>query len=139
MASDSFLLKIVTPRGLDRQVEATAVTLPSARGEIGILPGHATYNGLLGIGIMAVTENSGVVSKLVVSGGFCTFGDGVMTVLADSVDTLETVDRQGYAKEREALLEEVKGGGDVDPLWRLAQEKLARLDAIERLLSQTAH
>jgi hypothetical protein len=62
-----------------------------------------------------------------------------MTVLADSVDTAETVDRQGYAKERDALIEQMKGGGDIDPQWLLAQEKLARIDAIDRLLSQTTH
>jgi F0F1-type ATP synthase epsilon subunit len=88
---------------------------------------------------MSITDIAGSVTKLVVSGGFCTFSEGVMTVLADSVDTAETVDRQGYAKERDALIEQMKGGGDIDPQWLLAQEKLARIDAIDRLLSQTTH
>jgi len=139
MASESFALKIVTPRGLERQVDAAAVTLPSARGEIGLLAGHATYNGLLGVGIMSITETTGATSKLVVGGGFCTYSDGVMTVLADMVDTAETVDRQGYAKERDTLIEQMKGGGEVDPEWLLAQEKLAWIDAIDRLLSQSTH
>ena len=139
MANESFALKIVTPRGLERQVDAAAVTVPSARGEIGILPGHAKYNGLLGVGIMSITETNGAASTCVVSGGFCTFSDGVMTVLADTVDTVESVDRQSYGKERTALLEQTKSGGEIDPQWTLAQEKLARIDAIDRLLSVHAH
>lgn len=139
MSNEAFALKIVTPRGLEREVEATAVTLPSANGEMGVFAGHVKYNGLLGIGLMTVTETSGGTSHLVVSGGFCTFADGVMTVLADAVDTADSVDRQGYAKERDQLLERSKGGGEIDPQWSLAQEKLARIDAIDRLLSMNAH
>ena len=139
MANESFVLKIVTPRGLERQSDVTAVTLPSARGEIGVLPGHAKYNGLLGVGIMSLTETGGQTIKMVLAGGFCTFADGVMTVLADAVDTAETVDRQSYAKEREALIEQTKSGGEIDPQWTLALEKLARIDAIDRLLSAATH
>lgn len=139
MSNDSFALKIVTPRGLERETKATAVTLPAANGEIGVFPGHVKYNGLLGIGLMTVTETSGATTHSVVSGGFCTFADGVMTVLADAVDTPDSVDRLNYAKEREQLLELSKGGGEVDPQWMVAQEKLARIDAIDRLLSVNSH
>jgi ATP synthase F1 epsilon subunit len=139
MASESFTLKIVTPRGLEREVQATAVALPGARGEIGVLPGHVKYNGLLGVGIMSITDTAGATTHLVVTGGFCTFTDETMNVLADAVDTLDSVDRQSYGKDREALQEQLKGGGESDPQWILAQEKLARLEAIDRLLSMNAH
>lgn len=139
MANDAFTLKIVTPRGLEREVVATAATLPGVHGEIGVLPGHVKYNGLLGVGIMSVTDAAGATTHLVVTGGFCTVTDGVMSVLADGVDTLESVDRQSYAKDKAALAEQSKGGGENDPQWILAQEKLARIEAIDRLLALNAH
>jgi F0F1-type ATP synthase epsilon subunit len=88
---------------------------------------------------MSVTDTNGSTTHLVVTGGFCTFADGAMNVLADGVDTLESVDRQSYGKDRDSLLEQSKGGGENDPQWILARERLARIEAIDRLLSLSAH
>jgi len=138
MADGTFKLKLVTPRGLEREEEVSSVSLPSSQGEIGVLPQHAKYTGLLGTGILAFTPATSSESvRVVISGGFCTFSDNTLSVLADSVDTPESVAGGAYSSEREKLLEVMKSSGPQDTEWVIAQSKLARIDAIDRLIGTT--
>ncbi len=134
--STSFRLRVLTPRGLEFEETVSAVTLPSSNGEIGILPDHTKYTGLLGTGVMSyVTAEGGQPVRLVVSGGFATFDHGLLTVLGDAIDTPESVDAKSYAQERESLQATLKSGGPADAQWVMAEEKLARIEAIDRLIS----
>ena len=133
--SDSFQLKVYTPTGLLVQDSVDSITLPTVDGEIGLLPHHVKYTGLLGVGSLQFTGlSSGQTQRLVISGGFCSFADGTFTILADSVDRLETVDRANYDKERAELSKFVQTGDSLNPDFQLAQEKLARIEAIDKLI-----
>lgn len=81
---DGFKLKILTPVGVVLEEDGvTAVNLPSSDGEIGILPGHIRYSGLLGKGVLKYTKSSGTQNKVAVTEGFCNFSGDELTILAD--------------------------------------------------------
>ena len=82
---DSFHLKILTPAGLALMDVATEVYLPSSDGEIGVLPGHCIYTGLLGTGTLRFHSDNGDSRRVQISGGFCNFANNTLTILADRV------------------------------------------------------
>ena len=83
MAANSYKLKVYSPAGLVLEEEVKSVTLPSSNGEIGVLPGHTKYVGLLGSGELRCDTVSGEPKKLKISGGFCNFSGNVFNVLSD--------------------------------------------------------
>ncbi len=135
--TESFELKIYTPAGLVLKEQVTAVNLPSTNGEIGILPHHTSYTGTVGTGVLQFTTvGSNQAQRMVVSGGFCTFTDHSLVVLADSVDTPTGINRDTYAAKRQELTKAIESGTSYEPEWHLAKENLARIEAIDRLLAQ---
>jgi len=132
--ADSFTLKVFTPAGLLVEAVVTSVSLPTSQGEVGILPQHVNYVALLGTGILQYAMASGQSAKLVIAGGFCSFSDEHLTVLADAVDAPENVDRSTYGAERANLQKVLQGGDSSDPQWAVAQQKLARIEALDQLV-----
>ena len=135
MAGETFKLKIVTPMGVAVEEQVTSVTVPSTNGEIGILPQHTQYSGLVGIGVLSYWKSeNGAPEKLVVSGGFCQFSDNALTILADACYTPDSIDRTNYARERAELQKIVDSEDTQSSAWMVAREKLSRIEAIDSLL-----
>lgn len=82
MNNTSFHLSVFTPAGLLLEEEVRSVTLPSAVGEIGILPKHVKYIGLLANGKMTYLTST-EEKEVEITGGFCSFADEKLVVLAD--------------------------------------------------------
>jgi F-type H+-transporting ATPase subunit epsilon len=80
-----FVLRIFTPAGLVLETETEAVKVPAIDGEIGVLPQHTKYSGLLGQGVLEYTAASGAVQKVAIQGGLCQFSKNTLTILADAV------------------------------------------------------
>lgn len=130
-------LQILTPAGqlMDTQI-IHKVGLPTALGDIEILPGHARFAGILGTGILRATKADGTVEKMVVSGGFVNLSDGLVRVMTDFADFSDSPNL--------ALLRSQKGGfekilqtGDPNQSgFQAAKDKLARLGALETLQAQ---
>lgn len=135
MATDRINLKVYTPAGLVVDTQASYVTLPASDGDIGVLPHHARYIGLLGTGLLEYFEESGASRKMVISNGFCNFVNGTLVVLADSVDLPESVDRSRFAAERPNLEKTLQTSSLYEGETALAAQKLRRIEAIDRLLS----
>ena len=85
MADAKFRLRVFTPAGLILDEETESVKLPAADGEIGVLPQHTKYSGLLGEGTLEFTSGAGV-RRITVSGGLTQFAHNTLTVLADKVE-----------------------------------------------------
>lgn len=81
----SYLLRLLIPEGLVKEAKVLGATLPTADGEIGILPGHADYLALIGKGTLTLSKEDGEKEKFQISGGFCRVEKGICEVLADSV------------------------------------------------------
>lgn len=76
--NQTFNLKIVAPEGIIAERSVSSVQLPGADGEIGVLPRHCNYTGLLKAGMVRIDSES-----FEIRGGFARFADNTLTVLAD--------------------------------------------------------
>jgi F-type H+-transporting ATPase subunit epsilon len=87
MADGTFKLMVFSGKGLELETEAAMVTVPSALGEIGFLPNHCDFIGLLDTGKVTyqASEKSGAGATFDVEGGICTFANNTLRLLADSV------------------------------------------------------
>jgi F-type H+-transporting ATPase subunit epsilon len=133
--AESFTLKVFTPAGMLLEATVSSVTVPTSQGEVGILPHHVNYVALLGTGILQYSlASGGQSSKLVVAGGFCSFDHELLTILADAADLPDSVDRAAYGTERAKLQKVLEGGDSSDPHWAIAQQKLARIEALDQLV-----
>jgi len=88
MADSQFKLMVYSGRGLELETSAAMVTVPSAMGEIGFLPNHCDFIGILESGKVAyqMTAKPGEKPETFeVEGGVCTFANNTLRLLADSV------------------------------------------------------
>lgn len=134
MGAETFTLRIFTPAGLLLEETASAVTVPGYDGQIGLLPMHIRYTGCLGTGVLEFSQTGGASRKLAVAGGFCTFVEDTMTVLADWAMPPDEVNRGTYAADRDKLAAVIKDSSSWEPAWDSAREKLARIEAIDAVL-----
>ncbi len=121
-------LEIVTPekKALDDTVEM--VTIPTASGEIGILPNHAPLISALQAGILSYTKG-GTTTKLVVSGGFAEVGVNTVSILADIAESAAQINLEN-AKLEKSEAEKILStwsGGEED--LEIEKEKLGRAEA----------
>jgi F0F1-type ATP synthase epsilon subunit len=136
MADGSFQLKVFSGRGLEFESPATQVNLKSAVGEIGFLPGHREYVGLLSTGIAECVTDTGNTVRFVAAGGVCTYKDEVLTLLADTVDLKESADVSVLKQDEGLLTTELEALSLFDPEWEVVSQKLARIDAVRTLIAE---
>jgi F-type H+-transporting ATPase subunit epsilon len=110
MANGTFQLELVSPERLllSRQVEMAVI--PSAEGEMGVLPGHAPMIVALRGGVISVRENGAESERLFVAGGFAEVLPDRCTVLADEVTPVSDLSRaeaERRLSEAEAALAEI--------------------------------
>jgi F-type H+-transporting ATPase subunit epsilon len=73
--------------GMARQVSA-----PSVDGQIGILAGHTPILAVLRPGTVRVTASDGPALEVHVSGGFVSVDDNLVTVVADDITAIDSVE-----------------------------------------------
>lgn len=132
--ADVFALKVLTPAGLLFEEPVREVSLPSSQGEIGFLPDHTHYAGVLGVGVMTFITASGEIRKIVVSGGFASFGENQLQILADSADTKESIDATKLAKLGSDAQKQLDGIDGYNDLWPVYRAKVDRVEAMNRLV-----
>jgi F0F1-type ATP synthase epsilon subunit len=135
MADGTFQLKVFSGRGLEFESAVTSANLKSAVGEIGFLPGHREYVGLLATGIAECVTESGDTVRFVAAGGVCTYKDDVLTLLADTVDLKESIDTSVLKQDEGLLATELEALSLFDPEWEVVAQKLARIEAVRELAS----
>ncbi len=84
-------LEIVTPEKRVLDTDVDSVSVPTASGEVGILPSHAPLVSAIKPGILSYTVK-GATDKLAVSGGFLEVNANKVAVLADSAETADEID-----------------------------------------------
>ncbi len=133
-------LRVVTPRGVEFEEEVKSLILPAAEGEVELLPGHSSYATLVGVGVArfeSATTNQ--TTRFVVSGGFCTIGSDLITLCPDTVDRVEEVSPDGFSAEKSALLGKLRAIGPADAAWKVTNQKLQRIEAIQNLVRAGMH
>ena len=129
-------VEIVTPDRRAFEGAADKVTLPTALGSIGILPGHQPITAIIAAGEVVLTVG-GKVSRLAIDQGFVrVVSDKVSVVTEAAVDEakidLKAVENaEARAREAVAAAREQK---DIDPVEIAKMEQILRFAAVQRLV-----
>ena len=95
----------------DRQVwsgEATLVVARTTSGDIGVMPGHQPLLGVLESGPVTIRTSDGGTVVAAVHGGFISFADNKLSLLAEVAELSDEIDVQRVERE----LERAKAEGD---------------------------
>ncbi len=128
-------LEIVTPEKKVFDESVDAVTVPTARGEVGILTNHAPLISTLMPGILSYT-NKGTTEKMVIAGGFVEVSDNKVSILADTAERSEEIDIEAAKTEQaeaQKVLGEWKEGSEED--FELESQRLQKAQARLQLAS----
>ncbi len=132
----NFHFELVSPQKLLFSGDVEQVDLPGAEGYFGVLANHAPMVTTLRPGILTL-HVAGGQQKIVVLGGFAEVSKDGLTVLANTADALEDVDRGMVAariEELESRIAKTEPGSVLDKL-------IAELDHyrdVDRHLTGTA-
>jgi F-type H+-transporting ATPase subunit epsilon len=129
-------LEIVTPEKKVLSDTVDSVTVPTASGEIGIMPNHAPLISTLKPGILTVNK-SGVTEKMVVSGGFIEVSSNKVSVLTDIAEKADEINVEAARTEKvevEKILGAWKDGSEED--FEVESERLQRAQARLQLTSR---
>ncbi|MDQ3132385.1 MAG: F0F1 ATP synthase subunit epsilon [Acidobacteriota bacterium] len=121
-------LEIVTPEKKVFDDAVDAVTIPTAKGEIGVLPNHAPLISTLKPGILTYS-NRGATERMVVSGGFVEVSINKVSILADVAEKADEVNVEAARADREAsekILSAWSGGEDE---FEIEKERLEKAQA----------
>ncbi len=132
----SLTVEIVTPDRRAFEGRADKVTLPTALGSIGILPGHQPITAVVAAGEVILTVD-GKVSRLAIDQGFVrVLADKVSVVTEAAVDEakidLKSVEN-AEARAREAVAA-ARAQKDVDPAEVAKMEQILRFALVQRLV-----
>jgi F-type H+-transporting ATPase subunit epsilon len=107
-------LEIVTPERLLMSRPIDMVVIPAAEGEMGVLAGHSPMIVLLRGGEIRLYENSQVVERLFVSGGFAEVTQERVTVLANDATPVAELSRADSQRRLTAAEAEYAGADKTD-------------------------
>jgi F-type H+-transporting ATPase subunit epsilon len=120
----TFPVKLVTPTGIVFEGDAKEVSAIGPLGEFGVLPDHINFITSLVPGILEARLPDDTAMRWIVSGGLAEVKDGVMTVLASSAESPETVDATAASAEVQQADEKFSNMSYYDPDYRAAVEAL---------------
>jgi F-type H+-transporting ATPase subunit epsilon len=123
--------EITTPERVVLTREAESVTIPTAEGEITVLPGHVPLVGVLKAGMITVRLD-GKEEFLAVAGGFLEIQPGGKVIaLADSADRADELDLAKVESARTSAAEALAGVRRADEI-----SSAAAVAALEREMSR---
>ena len=132
---DSFLLRVLAPAGVQVDEQVHAVILPSDKGQMGVLPGHVNYSGVVGTGTLEYNPILKDTTKcVVVSGGFCTFSEDTLTIIADKVDLPEETEAEDCRKRIEELKKSLASLNGYDSEYEVISTEITRFEALSKLV-----
>lgn len=127
-------LEIVTPEKKVFDETVDSVSVPTANGEIGILPNHAPLISTLKPGILSYS-NKGATERLVISGGFVEVNSDKVSILADVAESSADVDVEAARLERDVVEKLLGTWGGTEEEFEVEMEKLQRAQARLQLSS----
>jgi F-type H+-transporting ATPase subunit epsilon len=106
--ADRLKLELATPTRLVVSGEADEVVVPGSEGAFGVLPGHAPLLSLVGTG--EVMYRTGRTEHyLAVSGGFAEVGPDHVTILTETAERPEEIDRDRAERARQRAEQRMAG------------------------------
>lgn len=102
-----FPFTLVSPEKILFDQEVTMVVIPGFDGDIGVLPQHAPLLTLLRPGVVTVYEESKILVRIFVDGGFAEVTPESCVTLVTEGTPLETLDKAALEIEIKNLLEDI--------------------------------
>tara|TARA_B100001250_G_C19078208_1_gene477343 strand:+ start:79 stop:477 length:399 start_codon:yes stop_codon:yes gene_type:complete len=119
-------LDLVSPENLVFNDEVGMIIIPGKDGDIGILPGHSKLLSSLRPGrVMIYGEDKSLLKSFFVSAGFVEVNPEKCIVLAETVDEMNTLDKNSIEKE----IQELQNQDNEDSKQRLIVSN-AKIDAL---------
>jgi F-type H+-transporting ATPase subunit epsilon len=128
MAS-TFPFRLVTPTGVVFEGDAAEVSAVGPLGEFGVLPEHINFITSLVPGVLEARLPDGTAMHWVVSGGLAEVKDSVMTVLASSAESPQTIDANAARAQVQEADEKFSNTSFYDPNYAAAQDALKLAEA----------
>lgn len=132
----TFQFDLVSPEKLLFAGEVEQVDIPGSEGDFGVLAGHAPMVTTIRPGILTIRGPQGV-QKIVVLGGFAEVSAEGLTVLADTAESVEDIDRAlitARMAELEKRIAKTEPGSELDKLIT----QLDHYKLVDRHLTGTA-
>ena len=132
----SLKVEIVTPDRRAYEGTADKVTLPTALGSIGILPGHQPITAVIAAGEVILTVE-GQVTRLAIDQGFVRVVSDKVSVVTEAAIDEAKIDLKAVenaeARAREAV-EAARNQKDVNPVEIAKMEQILRFALVQRLV-----
>ncbi len=100
--------KVITPGRVVLEKDVAQVTIPTAAGEVTILPDHIPLLSVVKSGVILTRGKDKEVTYLAISGGFLEFHDNQLTILADTAERADEIDLERAEKARRDAEEMMK-------------------------------
>jgi F-type H+-transporting ATPase subunit epsilon len=135
----TFQFKLITPIGVVFDGDVEEVSAIGPLGQFGVLAEHINLITSLVPGVLEARLADGSTKRWVVSGGLAEVKDGVLTVLASSAETPESVNSSAAAEEVKEADKKFSSLSYYDPAYASAQDALKlALARVEASASRTA-
>ena len=121
-------LEIVTPEKMVVSEQVDSVRVPTAKGEIGILPKHAPLISTLKAGILSYSKAGGT-DEMVISGGFVEVSTDKVSILADVAERSDEVDVEKAKTDREEAQKVLTGWQGTEDQLEVELERLEKAQA----------
>jgi F-type H+-transporting ATPase subunit epsilon len=132
--ADTFQLEIVTPEKMVVRDAAEEMQIPGKNGYLGILPGHAPLVTELAIGEISYRAGA-ETHHLSVAWGFAEVLPDKVTILAETCERPDEIDKERAAKAKARAEELLKSGSpevDYPRAQAAAQRAETRMDVAEK-------
>ncbi len=130
-------IEIVTPEKKAFTGPADAITVPTAAGEIQILPGHIPLTTLVAAGELVV-QNGSSIERLAVDKGFARILGDTVSIITEAAIDEKKIDLSAVqvAQERaeKALATARNAPGEIDPAELEKLEQIIRFAVIQKLV-----
>jgi F-type H+-transporting ATPase subunit epsilon len=108
-------MEVVTYGDEALQVNIKELYIPAFNGQVGILQNHKPYISLLKAGEMAYTDSSGKKFHLYIRGGVIEVIDNKVSVICDSMEKIEAVNKKEIEDKLVELDKKIKALGKIEP------------------------
>ena len=122
-------VRIVTPKGIYKELDTPIINIQTLDGDEGILPNHMPLVTMLKVGHMTADEN-GTRETYAVAGGLFYFRDNTAEILTDAIENKNEIDTGRAQKAKERAENRIHSS---DPSIDLKRAELALKKAMNRL------
>lgn len=106
--AEKLRLEVYTPEGVVLNEEVDEIEGHGFNGAFGVMPSHTPYFVLLKTGILSYRKGE-ERNGLIIEAGYAVVEENVVKVIVPAVDSFESINYESSLKERDKILEAMKG------------------------------